>query len=245
MDTLYVPEPSTSAGAAQAAYGHACINCARAKCRCILRAGATNTCERCHRLGKQCTPSNAIRKSVHRSREPIKSMSSSNRRVQELEEKLLELTSVVRTVQQEQQNHGNNQGIVVAPGNQHMLDNRLVPVMNMTPSSVTTKASPSSLSSPQRENSDISPQGAEYLDTFRTQHLQFFPLVYLPQTITLQQLQHDRPFLWLVIRAICSKSIEQQSELAHQIREILARQLIVESERSVDYLAGLSAFLAW
>lgn len=251
MDTSDAPSPGTlPTGAAQAAYGHACVNCARAKCRCILRVDNSNICERCHRLGKQCVPSNTVRKSTHRARETIKAQSSSNRRVQELEEKLLELTSVVRTVQQEQQNHGSNhsnsQGAVSGTGsNQNLSDfNRTIP--NLTPSSISTGASPSSVLSSYHEGPSITPQEAvACLDTFRTQHLQFFPMVYLPDTLTPQQLHHDRPFLWSVIRAICSKSIEQQAILATQIRETLARQLIIEGERSVDYLSGLSAFLAW
>ncbi|KAI1259417.1 hypothetical protein F5Y18DRAFT_409954 [Xylariaceae sp. FL1019] len=53
-----------------APYGQACINCAKAKCKCIISrtptagAGRGNTfiCERCQRLGRECIPSTGVRK---------------------------------------------------------------------------------------------------------------------------------------------------------------------------------------
>ncbi|KAI1821875.1 hypothetical protein F4861DRAFT_431606 [Xylaria intraflava] len=51
-----------------APYGQACLNCVKAKCKCILIA-ATSTpkngsrlpCERCTRLGRECKPSSGVR----------------------------------------------------------------------------------------------------------------------------------------------------------------------------------------
>ncbi|KAE8365733.1 hypothetical protein BDV27DRAFT_144195 [Aspergillus caelatus] len=45
-----------------APYGQACINCARAKCKCLLLATG-DQCERCDRLGKECGPSLSVRRS--------------------------------------------------------------------------------------------------------------------------------------------------------------------------------------
>lgn len=54
-----------------AAYGQACTNCAKAKCKCILlitQPGSGSgrasrpTCERCARLGRECNPSSGVRK---------------------------------------------------------------------------------------------------------------------------------------------------------------------------------------
>ncbi|KAI1171455.1 hypothetical protein F4777DRAFT_565377 [Nemania sp. FL0916] len=63
-------EPSDTSARTSAPYGQACINCAKAKCRCILvpptNAGSGRaskpTCERCARLGRECKPSSSIRK---------------------------------------------------------------------------------------------------------------------------------------------------------------------------------------
>ncbi|KAK1705618.1 uncharacterized protein BDZ83DRAFT_543546, partial [Colletotrichum acutatum] len=73
-------------GGIAAPYGRACTNCSRAKCKCILRP-VGGACERCHRLGKSCQPSNPIRK---RSKKPPSS------RTAQLEEKLDGLVTLLR-----------------------------------------------------------------------------------------------------------------------------------------------------
>ncbi|KAI0491188.1 hypothetical protein F4859DRAFT_508976 [Xylaria cf. heliscus] len=70
--SLEQPETTAAASATRtsAPYGQACVNCAKAKCKCILisqpspgRGGSTRpTCERCARLGRECKPSSSIRK---------------------------------------------------------------------------------------------------------------------------------------------------------------------------------------
>ena len=53
-----------------APYGQACINCVKAKCKCILIRGLGSSssldndtaCERCARLGRECKPSSSVRK---------------------------------------------------------------------------------------------------------------------------------------------------------------------------------------
>ncbi|KAI1342277.1 hypothetical protein F5Y15DRAFT_336464 [Xylariaceae sp. FL0016] len=57
--------PLSPGGPRQSApYGHACVACAKAKCKCITRgpAGSTGSCERCTRLGRECRPSTSHRK---------------------------------------------------------------------------------------------------------------------------------------------------------------------------------------
>ena len=246
METTDAPEAPTASVAA-AAYGHACANCARAKCRCILRPGGGTTCERCHRLGKQCIPSTAVRKSAYRARDPAAKAPASNRRVRELEEKLNELTSVVRSVQQSQQKEqhqtdapsaGSSQGMITTPTHSQSITSGQSP---SSPSVDTT-----GIAMGYSVTEELSAQEArQYLDIFRDRHLSFFPLVYLSPDVTPEQLQRDRPFLWLCIRAICTKSVEKQLALGAYIREIMARKVIVDGERSIDLLVGLSAFLAW
>ncbi|KAI0157785.1 hypothetical protein GGR57DRAFT_54822 [Xylariaceae sp. FL1272] len=73
--TSSLPSPSTqtrppSPPRVSAPYGQACINCAKAKCKCIISrtpssgAGRGNSfiCERCLRLGRECIPSTGVRK---------------------------------------------------------------------------------------------------------------------------------------------------------------------------------------
>lgn len=242
-----------------APYGHACANCAQAKCRCILRTGADD-CERCHRLQKQCRPSTAVRKSACRLRKPTATLATtSNGRVQEPEQRLDELASLARTVQPQPQ----EQTVDHATWPLFTSDSQSEYQRVLIKTPIQTFAIPGStflspFLPPQSEGLGAAavtatshpltgdlPEASEHLRTFRAHHLKFFPLVYIPATTTPQQLQQERPFLWLCIRAISTRSLEQQDELGRRIRETQCRQLLIEGERSIDLLLGLLAFLAW
>lgn len=88
-------------------------------------------------------------------------------------------------------------------------------------------------------------EAAEYLEMFKSHYIKFFPFVYIPQSITPEQLQIDRPLLWLTIKAICTKSPTKQETLGTKIRETLVKQLLIDGERNIDLLLCLLAFLAW
>lgn len=60
-----------------------------------------------------------------------------------------------------------------------------------------------------------------------------------------QELQQVNPYLWLNIRTLCCKSSVQQNALSQRIREITGYQILCRSERSMDLLLGLIAFLGW
>ncbi|KIW85523.1 hypothetical protein Z517_00915 [Fonsecaea pedrosoi CBS 271.37] len=81
-----------------APYGRACLQCARAKCRCIQR-GPGLDCERCRRLGKQCVPGNPRRRHNGRCRPPS--------RTARLENKLDELVNVLRNQRHHRPGAGN------------------------------------------------------------------------------------------------------------------------------------------
>lgn len=83
------------------------------------------------------------------------------------------------------------------------------------------------------------------LETFRTHCLQRFPFVYIAPTVNAQDMQRHRPFLWMNIQAICTKSPLQCELLGRQIREYLAQKLYVELEKDLDLLQGLLAYLSW
>ncbi|RYP07563.1 hypothetical protein DL764_002418 [Monosporascus ibericus] len=76
----------------------------------------------------------------------------------------------------------------------------------------------------------------ESLRIFRENHLRFFPAA---------DIERERPFLWLNIRTLTCKSVAQQYALATRIREIIGQKVLVESERTMDLLLGLLAFLGW
>ncbi|KAK6075904.1 heterokaryon incompatibility protein [Seiridium cupressi] len=110
----------------------------------------------------------------------------------------------------------------------------------------TTAYSTPGPSAPSSRVDELSPIKAEQLlHGFRTFYAKRTPFLYIPATTTAQQLQHERPFFWLVIRAICTKSNLEQDKLGTHIREILGKQILVEFQRNIDLLMGLLTYLSW
>lgn len=93
---------------------------------------------------------------------------------------------------------------------------------------------------------DPSPKEAEEsLREFRTKRLPYFPFVHIPFSTTPEKLREERPFLWLCIIAVCAKSISKQTDLYTRIRELVAKKVVAEFERSVDLLLGLLTCIGW
>ena len=91
------------------------------------------------------------------------------------------------------------------------------------------------------EPSPVEAEAEIYLTAFRCHKSNFFPFVYVPSIITAQQLRQERPFLWLRIMTIASKSTSQQQVLGSKIRETLAQEMLLKSGQSI----GLLAYIGW
>lgn len=85
----------------------------------------------------------------------------------------------------------------------------------------------------------------ETLETYRTKMAPFFPLVIIDKNVTARELMEERPFLSLVIRAICPKSTTKQAELGMEVRRVLAREMLIEGAKNIDLLIGLLVFASW
>lgn len=83
------------------------------------------------------------------------------------------------------------------------------------------------------------------MQRFQATQIRYFPFIYIPPTISAADLRSDRPFLWLCLVAVTTKSPAKQSALGAKIRRIVADKLIVQCERSLDLLLGLLAYMGW
>ncbi|OBT72654.1 hypothetical protein VF21_08578 [Pseudogymnoascus sp. 05NY08] len=83
------------------------------------------------------------------------------------------------------------------------------------------------------------------LETYRTKMAPFFPVVVVDKNVTARELMEERPFLSLVIRAICPKSTARQAELGLEVRRVLGREMLIEGAKNIDLLLGLLVFSAW
>ncbi|KAG8425819.1 hypothetical protein J3459_009651 [Metarhizium acridum] len=245
-----------SADGISAGYGRSCTNCSRAKCRCILRSRG-GSCERCHRLGKDCHQIETTRKRV------AKKTASS--RTAQLEEKIEDLVSMLRATH-DSRTHTNHSYTPLSNTPSQPFASRLdslaaAATADPTRSQAQGKASLcaaheciASDLSPSRNTSTLNdadrrpeptPEEAEaYFAKFR-QWLEASPFMHIPMEMTAAALRRERPFLWMCIMNLTSMSIPQQRILREKIRREVADRLVFEGDRSMDILQGLVAFLTW
>lgn len=92
----------------------------------------------------------------------------------------------------------------------------------------------------------VSPAEAEEaLVDFRSNYVRWFPFVYIPSSMTAEQLRNERPFLWLNIVLITSHSPGQYQRMGDIVRRELAEAMVMDSEKSLDLLLGMLVFLGW
>ncbi|KIN06912.1 hypothetical protein OIDMADRAFT_150163 [Oidiodendron maius Zn] len=85
----------------------------------------------------------------------------------------------------------------------------------------------------------------EYLETYRTKMVPYFPIVCISPNVMVGELKKERPFLFLVIRAICSKNLDRQAALVRDVKKVLGREMLLEGTKTLDLLLGILAFTAW
>jgi hypothetical protein len=83
------------------------------------------------------------------------------------------------------------------------------------------------------------------LEFFRTQISPRFPFVVIPPSMSVENLYRNRPFLYISIIAVTSRSSTEQQELSKLVMKHLAERLIINCERSLDLLLGVLVFAGW
>jgi len=88
-------------------------------------------------------------------------------------------------------------------------------------------------------------EAEECLRVFRAQYLPTFPCVYIPPSVTAEQLREEGPMLWLSIMVVTCQSPSRQVVLGDTLQRIVAQKVVIEHEKSMDILLGLIVFLGW
>lgn len=211
----------------------------------------------CHRLGKDCQPSVSVRK-----RNIEKGPGSRSSR---LEEKVDDLVSLLRPQAVEKQSQSTGSGTVSQFASPD-LDHLLSPASSSAPPAdvvidTTTGfarfATPTPTSSSTNEVT-VSPLASyvslydipdataeEQLETFRQVFLPLFAFVHIPSSTSASHLRQRKPFLWLVIMSLTTKSAGQQIIMGDTIRRIVSQQALAEHEKSIDLLLGILCYIAW
>ncbi|KAF4631334.1 hypothetical protein G7Y89_g6795 [Cudoniella acicularis] len=85
----------------------------------------------------------------------------------------------------------------------------------------------------------------EYLETYRSKMVPYFPIVCISANMTVKEMKKERPFLFLVIRVICSKNLERQLALVLHVKKVLGREMLLEGTKNLDLFLGVLVFAAW
>ncbi|KUI64004.1 Transcriptional regulator WAR1 [Cytospora mali] len=246
-----------------APYGHACTNCAKAKCKCVYRGtgGRLEICQRCFRLNKECQPSVPSRRRNHTKKTP-------GSRTAHLEEKLDDLVSLIRS---QAVAKGANNAASTPPAPDVALDQPHTSSHVATVSSIPSGSSPRMVALPNPHTSDMwcidnvteemtstcRGPGSEYdhyiphdiaedsIAYFRRVSISFAPIVYISPTTSSEQLRQSRPLLWLSILSSTARSTKEAHAIGDRIRQIVSQKVLLEAERSMDLLQGLLVFLTW
>ncbi|KAJ5384674.1 hypothetical protein N7517_002585 [Penicillium concentricum] len=230
-------------GGTPAPYGHACMGCSRAKCKCILPATGSG-CERCQRLSKECRPAQTVRK---RNKLP----SGSN--TAKLEAKLDWIMSAF-------EKGGVNPGLPpnwepVNLGRSQQND------QSQSAPSTQTLTSLSSLSTakdgrclidfvPSCDREALSliyvppAMAQKNLDQFRTRTLQYLPFVYIPSNITSDQLRDKYPFLWVCIMEVTTATNLEKGDSFGRITNYIHQKVMIDVAPSMDLLLGIMTFVS-
>ncbi|KAL4734137.1 hypothetical protein BDV11DRAFT_198746 [Aspergillus similis] len=209
--------PPSSAMDGRGPYGKACQNCANGKIKCV--PSTSGGCQRCRRLNKPCQPINGVRIS---------------RDTRSIHQRLGQIESLLKSL-----------------------------VHPQTPSTQSSKPTPPPRQSgypSSQTNSTPTPQlpaatipyelpgdrdAQEALEIFRGRMLRLCPFVYLPPSLTAQQMQQERPFLFETMLAVTTHSVQEKIARGSKLKETLAMAMVVENESNIDLLLGILTYVAW
>ncbi|KAL1901795.1 hypothetical protein Sste5346_001498 [Sporothrix stenoceras] len=212
-----------------APYGQACLHCFKAKCRCVSRPDGDG-CERCHRLQKTCHSSEAIRKrSRPKAASPVLTSGTSDERVANIEEKLDGIMSMLQSVTQAPApaTAAALRDIFGGRMDEHLrgaiIDQLPLPPAQPTKNRPQCQHTPVSLSSPATADGSSSNEGASVTGNSAQQ----------------------RPFLLRCIVAATTTLVRDKVAQGRAIKELLAKEMLLENKSNLDLLLGLLVYIAW
>ncbi|KAH8879736.1 hypothetical protein GQ53DRAFT_853343, partial [Thozetella sp. PMI_491] len=173
-------------------FGQACLSCFKSKSKCVARPDGDG-CQRCHRLQKECLPSDELR------RRAADSKKTYSTRLASLEGRLDTLVSLLQPA--------NGVGVVTTP--QQAADLHHV-----------TSDSPERPAASHLDEPSIA-EAEAYLKVFRSRMLRHFPFMHLPANQTAQQLREDRPFLFRAIMAVVTPYAREKLARGRELKREL------------------------
>ena len=209
--------------------------------------------DRCDRLKKVCQPLVPARRRTSR---PMKATASVATKQERLEKKLDSLVSLLEA----QGNTTDSASTVSKIVNLQPVNSQSAhPTSQVPPSlldfetpsvpttSIPTVSTPGTSPHSQHDSTLTTSYGEaqQILDRLRNDGLRFFPFMYFPPHLTVMQLQHDFPTLWLSISALSAKTLTQLCSVSETLQKTIIDKIYVQGERDIDLLLAILFFVGW
>jgi hypothetical protein len=85
----------------------------------------------------------------------------------------------------------------------------------------------------------------QYLDHFRTRNLSYLPFVYIPPTMTSDQLRQKYPFFWVCIMEVVTCRNPEKGDSFGRITNHIHQRVMIDIAPSMDLLLGIMTFVSW
>ncbi|KAE8395520.1 putative C6 transcription factor [Aspergillus alliaceus] len=235
-------------------YGQACMQCYKAKCRCV-RTSTGGNCERCLRLKKRCQPSESVRRSNAQTAE------ESAMRIARLEDKMDSLLSAMQScirppgdsvLQPPNENRSPSStsytsGTLVSTTSTNVGFGEGTTFGTNSVATGSPHLSPLFLSHqfPLYPSTPSPNQADEPLNFFRSRMLPYFPFIDLTPDMTSQYLRQNRPFLLQAIHTVTIFSTEERLVQVEELKRLLFTSALLKVQSNIDLLLGLLTYIAW
>ncbi|KAL4739342.1 hypothetical protein BDV11DRAFT_187807 [Aspergillus similis] len=221
-------------------YGQACLHCFKSKSKCVSQ-GDGSSCERCHRLNKECLPSDTYR------RRHTKKAHHDAARFAQLEVRVNALVSLLQSpALRDALGDGTLRVDLAEESTEGTFDNAS-PCRLQTPFSQSpTQDVGSTPPRPPGSLWDVTAEEAEgHVAKFRDKMLRFFAFLYLPSELSAHQLQQQQPLLFRAILTVTASSTEQRLLRGRELKQLIAQAAFVEAQAHMDLLLCVLTYAAW
>ncbi|KAL4879384.1 hypothetical protein BJY04DRAFT_193832 [Aspergillus karnatakaensis] len=212
-----------------APYGQACLHCFKTKSKCV-RQSSLDSCERCIRLKKLCSPADSLRKrSAQKPSNTTATIANLQAQIEDLKRRV--------PYASESASHAALPDLVKRSTGEYEFNKAKSEEkddhLDSTPTSTTS-------------DWELSPaQEQQRLRTFRTKMLKFFPFMHLPEGLSAEQLQDDKGFLFRAIMTVTSPSTQEKRARAKELKRELALKSVIDTKTDLDLLLGILTYVAW
>lgn len=231
-------------------YGLACQSCFKAKCKCVARPNGEG-CQRCHRLDKECYPSDSVR------RRTIDKKQASSTRIADLESKLTDLISQLqsRNVLDGERPSGANSQLASTEQDQELefQSNDGQGDDQSEDDGIAVSGRWSRSPEPSTLPEMMEPTGSviemECVEQFRSHMLPHFAFVHLPPHLTHGQLRRDRPFVLRSILCVMAPTATERLARTRRLKTAIAQALVGQGDQTdtemMDLLLGILIYIIW